>query len=361
MARRPTYLKMSAKVQVEKLQRKCRYCKIHRNVLGFDKHEAWCKQTWTIRKELQVWHAHPTTDQFEPQAVAMSLIPPKTSRVDNEFVEGSSTMPMEIGSPPSDTQLEDDTVIAPSGMLIPSLLTFLFLMFTGNIADPVVVFGPHLPHEYIKIIPHSHSPNPTTQIIALSTMNPDYHSNHSNYMPRSEPRPWAPFKNLADFEYTETAILGLLPKWIINKQLGGINDNWAEGSRLTIKNSTEMEKILSNARQYFVQVSTRDKLPSSSPISFSHWQFKSDVVMASYMGTAYSFIFEYRDPWEWILSVIQEESLAPMAMWNAVRKYYCSGDFEERIYDEPNTADTWWNVDVSLISAAEPCCADLFS
>lgn len=175
-------------------------------------------------------------------------------------------MPMEIDrdNPSSDTQLEDATVIAPSGMLILSLLRCLFLMFTGNITDSVVMFGPHLPQEYIKITPHPHSSNPTTQIIALSTMNLDCHSNHSNYMPRSEPRPWAPFKNLADFEYTETAILGLLPKWIIDKQLGGINSNWAEGSRLTIKNSTEMEKILSNARQYFVQVSTRDKLPSSS-------------------------------------------------------------------------------------------------
>ena len=96
----------------------------------------------------------------------------------------------------------------------------------------------------------------------------------------------------------------------------------------------------------------------TSPISCS--QFKSDVVTASYKGTAYRFIFEYRDPWEWILSVIQEESLAPVTMWNAVWKFYCSGDFEERIYDEPNTADTWWNVDVSLISAAEPCCTDLF-
>ena len=36
-----------------------------------------------------------------------------------------------------------------------------------------------------------------------------------------------------------------------------------------------------------------------------------------------------------------------MAMWNSVRKYYCAGDLEERIYDEPNTADAWWDVDVS--------------
>jgi hypothetical protein len=122
MARRPTYLKKSAKVQVERLQRKCRYCKIHRNAHGFDKHEAWCKKTWTIRKELQVWRAHPTTDQLEPQVEATSLNPPKIPRVDNEFVEGSSIMPMEIDNPPSDAQLEDATVIAPSGMFILSLL-----------------------------------------------------------------------------------------------------------------------------------------------------------------------------------------------------------------------------------------------
>jgi Plavaka transposase len=44
---------------------------------------------------------------------------------------------------------------------------------------------------------------------------------------------------------------------------------------------------------------------------------------------------------------VQDESLAPTHMWNSVKKYYCCGDHEERIYDEPNTADTWWAVDVS--------------
>jgi hypothetical protein len=34
-------------------------------------------------------------------------------------------------------------------------------------------------------------------------------------------------------------------------------------------------------------------------------------------------------------------------MWNSVKKYYCCGDHEEHIYDEPNTADTWWAVDMS--------------
>lgn len=70
------------------------------------------------------------------------------------------------------------------------------------------------------------------------------------------PQPWAPFKNLADFEYTETAVLGLLPKWLVDKQLAGFNSNWAiEGSRLTIKNYADMDKALLKARKYFVQVS----------------------------------------------------------------------------------------------------------
>jgi hypothetical protein len=81
-------------------------------------------------------------------------------------------------------------------------------------------------------------------------------------MPQPEPRPWAPFENLADFEYTETAVLGLLPKWIVNKQLAGLNSNWAEGSRLTIKNFTDMDKVLSKARKYFVQVSKNQPLSS---------------------------------------------------------------------------------------------------
>jgi hypothetical protein len=77
-------------------------------------------------------------------------------------------------------------------------------------------------------------------------------------------------------------------------------------------------------------------------------QFTSATVTGTLDGKVHSFTFEYRDPWKWVLSLIQDESLAPMNMWNSVRKYYCCGNHEERIYDEPNTADTWWAIDVSL-------------
>jgi hypothetical protein len=119
-----------------------------------------------------------------------------------------------------------------------------------------------MPQEYIKIVPHSSSLNPTTNIITLSTLmaltsaqSSGTHSECPAYMPQPEPRPWAPFENLAEFEYMETTILGLLPKWIVNKQLAGFYSSWAKGSKLTIKNFTKMDKVLSKTRKYFIQMS----------------------------------------------------------------------------------------------------------
>ena len=77
-------------------------------------------------------------------------------------------------------------------------------------------------------------------------------------------------------------------------------------------------------------------------------QFTSTTVTGTLDGKVHSFTFEFRDPWKWILLLIQDESLAPMNMWNSVRKYYCCSNHEERIYDEPNMADTWWDIDVSF-------------
>ena len=119
------------------------------------------------------------------------------------------------------------------------------------------VEGPNLPDEFIKVIPHSHSPDPTPTIIPL-TLSPSLSINASGpvFQPQFDPWPWAPFQTLADFEYTETAIQGLLSKALINKQLAGINSRWAAGSKLSIKNYNDMEKALAKARKHTVQVRT---------------------------------------------------------------------------------------------------------
>ncbi len=69
----------------------------------------------------------------------------------------------------------------------------------------------------------------------------------------------------------------------------------------------------------------------------------------TYQGRHFEFKFQHRDPWEYILSLIQDKSLASVSCWNSVRKLYCcsTGNIEDRIIDEPNTTDTWWEIDVS--------------
>jgi hypothetical protein len=67
------------------------------------------------------------------------------------------------------------------------------------------------------------------------------------FQPKPNVCPWAPFKNIANFEYTETAIKGLLSKKLVNTQLAKINSTWAVGSLLSIKSYRDMEEVLSKA------------------------------------------------------------------------------------------------------------------
>ncbi len=123
-----------------------------------------------------------------------------------------------------------------------------------------IVEEPNLPNEFIKIIPHPHSIDSTPIIIPLTlpltSSAQSIQALSPAFQPRSEPWSWVLFKTLADFEYTETAIQGLLSKKLVNKQLAGINSSWAKGSNLTIKNYNDMDKVLTNARKHTVQVRT---------------------------------------------------------------------------------------------------------
>jgi hypothetical protein len=83
-----------------------------------------------------------------------------------------------------------------------------------------------------------------------------------------ESRPWAPFRTLADFEYTETAVKGLLSKDLVDKQLAGFNEKWTiGGSHLTLCTYKDMQDSLTFAREYGVQV--RCSMISLPPESYA--------------------------------------------------------------------------------------------
>jgi hypothetical protein len=132
---------------------------------------------------------------------------------------------------------------------------------TSSPEPPLTFHGPSLPDSYIKIIPHPHSLVLTPVIIPLSfsTMlnaSTSLHTQKHEYIPHLVDRPWAPFLTLEDFEYTETAVTGLLSKDLVNKQLSGFNSQWEiGGSCLTLHSYNDM--ALQQARRYVVQVCFR--------------------------------------------------------------------------------------------------------
>lgn len=136
MARRPTYLKKSVKFELEKLHRKCRYCKTHQNSRGFDKHVAWCKKIWTIRNEHRDLQSFSATEVQAAQKIGSSL------QVDclpaTEFVEGSSSIPMEPEADHPELGLQETnagTTDSIDGMLI-SQTNFPYFYF-GSFQNPL--------------------------------------------------------------------------------------------------------------------------------------------------------------------------------------------------------------------------------
>ena len=112
------------------------------------------------------------------------------------------------------------------------------------------------PSTFIKIVQHPHSLVTKPTIIPLEGENTKNTSQATPvFMRPADDKPWAPFRSRADFEYTETAVKGLLSKHIVDAQLCGINHDWAERSKITFHSHADMEKSLAAARTYGVEVS----------------------------------------------------------------------------------------------------------
>jgi hypothetical protein len=79
-------------------------------------------------------------------------------------------------------------------------------------------------------------------------------------------------------------------------------------------------------------------------------QFQTGSVSGEYDGQMYKFEFEYRDPWEWIRSIVTDPTLCKSVYWYPVRKYLHDNGHITRLIDQPNTANKWWRVQVCSIS-----------
>ncbi|KAJ7199478.1 hypothetical protein GGX14DRAFT_572859 [Mycena pura] len=296
----------------------CRYCKQNRDPRGYDRHFQSCKAKHERATRIQgtsrgtrsrLPAGHSETYATIPDDVEMTLPD------DRDFGNNN----------PEDNQSEDANAAST--------------VQSESVRAPVAQPGgaSHFPSSgtYIIVEPHPkdrHSHRSVTTLSeatssAMSTAVGD-HQHLDNLLDAA--RPWAPWPTIHDFQYAETALHGLLKPEIIDKQLKGIAGSWTgHRSEMKMKNYKDYQRALNAAR-----------VPGVN--------FRSHTINPELWGEIKHYTFYYRDPWEWILSLVTDPSLARLSTWKSQRKFYREDRRCERFVDEPWTADTWCAVDDQL-------------
>ena len=114
--------------------------------------------------------------------------------------------------------------------------------------------GEPRPSTFIRIIHHPHSSIDQDKIIPLVKSALGLSSETGIDISES-PKwtggavPWLPFRTRQDFEYTSTAVRGIIPRKIIDEQLHGQHNGWSDNSKITLRNSADMLWTLVAARE----------------------------------------------------------------------------------------------------------------
>ncbi|KAJ6461691.1 hypothetical protein C8R45DRAFT_841971, partial [Mycena sanguinolenta] len=186
---------------------------------------------------------------------------------------------------------------------------------------------------YILSVPHPKDSLASPDIISLChpicrAVDPAENKRLENLIDAA--RPYAPWNTLSDFQYTETAVQGLLKPKFIDTQLKGMTGSWLGGQgNITMKNYREYRRVLTQSH-------------------VSGVQFRKATVQASLWGVEKKYTFFYRDPWEWIRSLATDSSLARVTAWKSRHMFYCENGHRERFIAEPWTAERWYKADSEL-------------
>lgn len=89
-------------------------------------------------------------------------------------------------------------------------------------------------------------------------------------------------------------------------------------------------------------------------------KFQEGKVVHNFKGKDYTFTFQYRDPWRCVLDIVTDPTLAESISWYPVEKWLYHSGRVTKIYDELNTGERWWEIQVNNSSLLVPACAKVF-
>ncbi|KAH9975659.1 hypothetical protein BJV74DRAFT_781981, partial [Russula compacta] len=76
--------------------------------------------------------------------------------------------------------------------------------------------------------------------------------------------------------------------------------------------------------------------------------FENSVVSVPYKGEQRCFDMIYCSLWNWATDLIWDPQLASQFHWDAKKVFRCSGQSSTHIFDEPWTADAFWDTQVHI-------------
>lgn len=167
----------------------------------------------------------------------------------------------------------------------------------------------------------------------------------------ADPEPWAPFKTREDFEFAELARETGMTKGQINALIRLFHQCIENGKdSFTLSGYNEMHETLKVASE---------RLPKVCCMFFAHFifpdlttpQFEKKPVSADYKGQSQHFDVWVRPIWTWVEDMLQNPDLIHHFVWDAchMSKFDEQTNSWVRFYDEPWTADRFWETQVFIV------------
>ncbi|KAF9784401.1 hypothetical protein BJ322DRAFT_1194914 [Thelephora terrestris] len=154
----------------------------------------------------------------------------------------------------------------------------------------------------------------------------------------ADPEPWAPFRTREDFEFAEIALETGMTRGQVDALIKLFHRciNKGQGS-FTISNHKDMADTFKIAANRLTKFEKRTITPK-----YKDDECQFDVLVRPIMG--------------WAEEMLQDEDLIHHFVWDAqhVSKFDSSSESWVRVFDEPWTADRFWEIQTNLPKDAKP-------
>ncbi|KAI0284933.1 hypothetical protein BC826DRAFT_1189767 [Russula brevipes] len=166
----------------------------------------------------------------------------------------------------------------------------------------------------------------------------EYHSAYqpSPQPPRGDSNPWGPFFNTReDFLVAELLLEAGMNKEQSERLIKIIGRCVSGKGTFTLARYADIESAWERA-------------------SINLTPFEKSVVSVKYKDKEMSYDVHHRSLWDWATDLVQDPLLAPHFHWDAEKVFRCLGDQTTRVFDEPWTADAFWDIQSQIPEGGSP-------